>query len=64
MVAEEDKEQETMRLREEQRDRDEIELLLGDMDRSWEQQKTMEQEQATKKRRNKLGLSCAKIRPA
>ena len=38
-MSDEDEEQETMRLREEQRDRDDMELLLGDMDRSWEQQK-------------------------
>ena len=51
VVAEEDEEQAKQMLIEEQKNRDSMENLLGEMDSAWEQRKTREQEQAIKKRR-------------
>ena len=51
MVEEEDQDQESRRLREKDIERQDMEHLLNSMDRTWEQRKTLEQEQAAKKRR-------------
>ena len=51
VVAEEDEEQEKLRLEEEQKSKEDLEQLLVDMDKSWELRKAREQEQALKKRR-------------
>ena len=51
VVEEEDQDQESRRLKEEDIKRQDMEQLLNGMDKSWEQRKTLEKEQAAKKRR-------------
>ena len=62
MVEEEDKEQGTRRLEEEEMERRDMEQLFDGMDRTWEQRKTQEQEQAVKKRRHSEGEEQQKLK--
>ena len=50
-MDEEDEEQETQRLAEEQRDKEDVETLLGTMDKSWMEKKTRTREKEDVKKR-------------
>ena len=62
VVEEEDQEQESRRLEEEEMERRDMEQLFDGMDRTWEQRKTQEQEQAVKKRRHSEGEEQQKLK--